>query len=115
MGRTRSPARMATREAQGWREARRLCCSKDSGFSERSAEENESKAQEVMPLCSSLPAASLLWSSLTRIYAMKCADAHGKPRHQTAGTGLFLRRLEFTAYCPRSRWGSTFGCTTVAR
>lgn len=51
---------MATREAQGWREARRLCCSKDSGFSERSPEENESKAQEVMPLCSSLPTASLL-------------------------------------------------------
>ena len=51
---------MATRKAQGGREARRLCCSKGSAFSQGFPEEN--KTQEVMPRCSSLRAASLLCS-----------------------------------------------------
>jgi hypothetical protein len=46
----------------------------------------------------------------------RCCDVTAtKRRHQSAGTGCFRRRLELTAYWPRCRWVSTFGCTTVVR
>jgi hypothetical protein len=60
----RSAARMAAREAQGRCEARRLCCSEDSGFSQSLSEESkEAPMQEVtVPLALAMLVASLIAS-----------------------------------------------------
>jgi hypothetical protein len=48
LGRPRGSARVAAREAQGWCQTRRLCRSKDSGFSQSFPEKNkETPTQKV--------------------------------------------------------------------
>ena len=56
LGRPRSAARLAAREAQGWCEARRLCRSKSSGFSQSFPEKNkEAPTQKVTRFIRLLP------------------------------------------------------------
>jgi hypothetical protein len=56
LGRPRGSARVAAREAQGWCEARRLCRSKDSGFSQSFPEESkEAPTQKVTRFIRLLP------------------------------------------------------------
>ena len=93
MGRPRSSARLATREAQGWCEARRLCSSKDSDCSQSFPEESkEAPTQKVEPL----PGSLLTVTSppiMSRELARDCkaqAGAAKPPRRRGIGLGKFL-------------------------
>src|SRR5260370_16886436 len=80
MGRTRSAARLAAREAKGWRKARRFCCSKGRGFPQENQKTSRGQTLSVSSDQKNLaPFRQFLFRSCSRNVSYRL---HGYPRER---------------------------------